>query len=215
MHQKHKNTVTQNKLKQLKCRGLVASYDLRSGNWAGLFSRKRQARNKDKWEAHDVYKQTMYTAPKSTNASRAQYYPEPAGGTLFWGSRTHCNIMYLVPAQQNPIPKTSSVLSSILVQCTKNTTTFGIFRLPWTTRLFEGYCCNLHTSNSLLSHTKKTVDLQKFVSAWASKNQKRCAESSIFRTTPKIYLASDCQLLHQISRESIASFLRKPIDRHT
>jgi len=37
MHQEHKNTITQNKLKQLKSQSLVTSYDLWPGNRAGLF----------------------------------------------------------------------------------------------------------------------------------------------------------------------------------
>jgi len=41
MHQEHKNTITQNKLKQLKSPRLVASYDLWPGNRAGLFSKKK------------------------------------------------------------------------------------------------------------------------------------------------------------------------------
>jgi len=40
MHQEHKNSITQNKLKQLKP-GLVAFHDLRPGNGAGLFSKEK------------------------------------------------------------------------------------------------------------------------------------------------------------------------------
>jgi len=35
------NTITQNKPKQLKPRGLVTSYNLRAGNGAGLFSKEK------------------------------------------------------------------------------------------------------------------------------------------------------------------------------
>jgi len=38
MHQEHKNTITQNKLNLST--GMVASYDLWSGNGAGLFSKE-------------------------------------------------------------------------------------------------------------------------------------------------------------------------------
>jgi len=41
MRQEHRNTITQNKLKQLKSPGLVASYDLQPGNRAGLFSKEK------------------------------------------------------------------------------------------------------------------------------------------------------------------------------
>ena len=41
MHQKQKNTITQNKLKQLKRSGLVASYDRWPDNRAGLFSNEK------------------------------------------------------------------------------------------------------------------------------------------------------------------------------
>jgi len=47
MHQKHKNTITQNKLKQLKP-GLDASYDLRPGNRAGLLSKEKVSNEVDK-----------------------------------------------------------------------------------------------------------------------------------------------------------------------
>jgi len=40
MHQEHKNTVTQNELKQLKS-GRVTSYDLWPGNRVGYCQRKR------------------------------------------------------------------------------------------------------------------------------------------------------------------------------
>jgi len=48
MHQKHKNAITQNKLKQLKNTGLVASYDLRPGNGACLFSKEKISKEKVK-----------------------------------------------------------------------------------------------------------------------------------------------------------------------
>jgi len=41
MHQEHINTITQNKLKQLKSPGLMASYDFWPGNRAGLFLKEK------------------------------------------------------------------------------------------------------------------------------------------------------------------------------
>jgi len=41
MHQEHKNSITRNKLKYVKSPGLVASYDLRPRNRAGLFSKEK------------------------------------------------------------------------------------------------------------------------------------------------------------------------------
>jgi len=41
MHQEHENTITQNKLKQLKSPAVVAPYDLCSENRAGLFSKEK------------------------------------------------------------------------------------------------------------------------------------------------------------------------------
>jgi len=49
MHQKHKNTTMQNKLKQLKrSPGLVTSYDLQPGNEVGLFSKENVSKGEDK-----------------------------------------------------------------------------------------------------------------------------------------------------------------------
>jgi len=47
MHQEHKNTITQNKLKQLKT-GVVTSCDLWPGNGAGLFSNEKISKEVDK-----------------------------------------------------------------------------------------------------------------------------------------------------------------------
>jgi len=48
MHQEQKNTITENKLKQLKTLALVASYDLLPGNRAGLFSKEKVSKKVDK-----------------------------------------------------------------------------------------------------------------------------------------------------------------------
>jgi len=48
MHQEHENTITQNKLKQLKSQGFVASYELWPGNRAGLFSKENVSNEIDK-----------------------------------------------------------------------------------------------------------------------------------------------------------------------
>jgi len=48
MHQEHKNTITQNKLKPLKSAGLVASYDLSPGNRASLLSKEKVRKEVDK-----------------------------------------------------------------------------------------------------------------------------------------------------------------------
>jgi len=50
MHQEHKNTITKNKLKQLKSPGLVTSYDLRPGNGAGLFWKEKVSKEVDKYK---------------------------------------------------------------------------------------------------------------------------------------------------------------------
>jgi len=47
MHQKHKNTTTQNKLKQLSP-GMVTSYYLQPENGAGLFSKEKISKEVDK-----------------------------------------------------------------------------------------------------------------------------------------------------------------------
>jgi len=57
MHQENNNTITQNKLKQLKSPGLVASYDLWPGNGAGLFSKekiRKKVKKNDKWGRYDI-----------------------------------------------------------------------------------------------------------------------------------------------------------------
>jgi len=54
---------------------LVASYDLLPGNGASILKEKRIS-----GEAYDVNKQTVYTAPKSTNESKAQKSQEPTRG---------------------------------------------------------------------------------------------------------------------------------------
>jgi len=66
---------------------LVASYDLQTGNGVGLFSKEKRSKEKgeekkDKREAYNVNKQTIYTVPKSTDESRVHYSPEPARGRL-------------------------------------------------------------------------------------------------------------------------------------
>jgi len=48
MHQEHKNTTTQNKVKQLKIPGVVASCDLWPGKRAGLFSKEKVSKEVDK-----------------------------------------------------------------------------------------------------------------------------------------------------------------------
>jgi len=48
MHQEHTNTITQNKLKQLKNPCLVASYDLWPGNGVGIFSKEKLSKEVDK-----------------------------------------------------------------------------------------------------------------------------------------------------------------------
>ena len=54
MHQEHKNTITQNKLKQLKNQAnnhllyLFAFYDLWPGNGVGLFSKEKVSKEVDK-----------------------------------------------------------------------------------------------------------------------------------------------------------------------
>jgi len=66
MHQKHKNTITQNKLNPVKkSPGLVTSYDLQPENGAGLISKEKISKEKVKkkrisGEANDVNKQTVY-----------------------------------------------------------------------------------------------------------------------------------------------------------
>jgi len=47
MHQEYKNAITQNKLKLLSP-VLVASYNLRTGNAAGLFSKEKVSKEVDK-----------------------------------------------------------------------------------------------------------------------------------------------------------------------
>ena len=92
MHKEHKNTMTQNKLNQLKPR-LDASYDLWPGNGVGLFSKEKVSKEVDKWgkiskEKRNKWgkpsKQTVYIAPKSTNESRMHYSLEPARSRLVW-----------------------------------------------------------------------------------------------------------------------------------
>jgi len=66
MHQKHKNTVTQNKVKEVKDVQVWSPCmnDLWPGNWAGLFSKemiRKKWRKKDKWrnirckQANNIY----------------------------------------------------------------------------------------------------------------------------------------------------------------
>ena len=84
MDQKHKNTRTEHKLKQLKSPGLIASCDLCPGNGAGLFSNEKISEGVEKLEKKNKpgskrYKRANdHTASKSTNVSRARYSPEPA-----------------------------------------------------------------------------------------------------------------------------------------
>jgi len=59
----------------------VASHDFWPGNRAGPFSKEGKSEEKrTSQEAHDVKKQAIYTVPKSTNESRAQYCSEPERG---------------------------------------------------------------------------------------------------------------------------------------
>jgi len=48
MNHEHKNARTQNQLKQLKSPGLVASYNLSTGNRVDLFSKKKASMEVDK-----------------------------------------------------------------------------------------------------------------------------------------------------------------------
>jgi len=79
MHPPIKRNVLQHK--KLKP-GLVAHYDIRLGNGAGLFSKEKISKEKVKkkrisGEAYDVNKQTIYTTLKSKIESRAHYVLEP------------------------------------------------------------------------------------------------------------------------------------------
>jgi len=66
----------------------VASHDFWPGNRAGPFSKEGKSEEKrTSQEAHDVKKQAIYTVPKSTNESRAQYSSEP--------ERSHTPCIYL------------------------------------------------------------------------------------------------------------------------
>jgi len=74
MHQKHKNSITSNELKQLK----KPRFDhlLRPLAWkrsGSILKAKDKKKSKDKrisGEAYDVNKQMTYIAPNSTNKSR-------------------------------------------------------------------------------------------------------------------------------------------------
>jgi len=48
MHQEQKNTITQNKMKQLKSPALVASYNLGPGNRVGLLLKEKVSKEVDK-----------------------------------------------------------------------------------------------------------------------------------------------------------------------
>ena len=79
-----KCSTTQNKHKKIKP-GLGAFYNIRPGNGAGLFSKKKISKEKvektiSEREAYNINKQTIYIAPKSKIESRAHYDPEPARG---------------------------------------------------------------------------------------------------------------------------------------
>jgi len=63
MHQEHKNTITQNKLKQLKSPGLVTSYDLRPGNGAGLFWKEKVSKEVEKVQKISKEKQSKWGKP--------------------------------------------------------------------------------------------------------------------------------------------------------
>jgi len=72
---------------------LVAFYDIRPGNGAGLFSKekirneifKEKVKKKGSGKAYDINKQTIYIGPKSKIESRAHYARggEPARGTSY------------------------------------------------------------------------------------------------------------------------------------
>jgi len=70
---------------------LVAFYDIRPGNGAGLFSKEKinkvgeklgKSEEKGCREAYNIYKQTIYIALKSKIASRVHYDPEPVRGNI-------------------------------------------------------------------------------------------------------------------------------------
>jgi len=77
--------ILQRKINRKLKPGLVAFYDIRPGNGAGLFSKEKVSKGVDSkekkcrkrisLEANDVNKQTI--APKSTYESRADYTLEP------------------------------------------------------------------------------------------------------------------------------------------
>jgi len=90
MHSLIKRNVLQHKINTKIKSGLVAFYDIRPGNGAGLFSKEkisiREEIIKEKvkkkmisGEAYDISKQTigLYIAPKSKIESRAHFAPEP------------------------------------------------------------------------------------------------------------------------------------------
>jgi len=93
-----KCTTTQNKHKKLKP-GLVAFYDIRPGNGAGLFSKEKTSKERDKYgksedqrisgEAYDKNKQTICIAQKSKIESKAHYAREPARAGNLRSHYTH------------------------------------------------------------------------------------------------------------------------------
>ena len=68
MHQEHKNTINQNKLKQLKSPGLVASYDL----WpANIVETKSEEKGSGGSQANNVHSATINKLIKSALHSGA------------------------------------------------------------------------------------------------------------------------------------------------
>jgi len=78
-----KCTTTQNEQKELKP-GLVAFYNIRPGNGAGLFSKEKISKKSEEKrisvEAYDINKQTIYIAPKQ-NRIKGALRPGPTRGT--------------------------------------------------------------------------------------------------------------------------------------
>jgi len=113
-----KCTTTQNKLKP----GLIAFYDIRPGNGAGLSSKEKireEIKNLEKSEekringqAYDRNKQTIYIAPKSKIESRADYAPEPAWG-LELKNRWQCLTKVSMLLVSNSLPKKQSTTKTI------------------------------------------------------------------------------------------------------
>jgi len=97
MHSPIKRNVLQHKINTKKLKpGLVAFYDIRRVNKAGLFSKEKISKGGDKHgkseekrasgEEYDINKQTIYIykASKSKIESREHYTPEPTQGKSLW-----------------------------------------------------------------------------------------------------------------------------------